>query len=329
MDKTKQVVDESLAGSYHELSESKIAPMLVTGSYVGWLVYVINKYLEGGRLKKNYFSPYLSEPEGLKAVYQYAQRYQEPVTHETALLINHLCYSDPFFIAGIILSDYEEKDLTNVESVKKTVEFEISDRRSNLSEIMADIVYRSLSRINNTNAKHIAWFFCQHPGERFTHHQIKKELNLDLEPNEILKVLEKLVAGDLIEDTTSNIAFKGLTDGALNLILRNRLEEEIMSHPFDFERAFNDQIEALKKEKRSLQNALNSLVGQMAEEILANDMRARYQFSPKLYFPDMTVKKQLTWTDIKVRDYFKRPDGKNVQFDIKATAQTGEILFVE
>jgi hypothetical protein len=43
----------------------------------------------------------------------------------------------------------------------------------------------------------------------------------------------------------------------------------------------------------------------------------------------MTVKKQLTWTDIKVRDYVKRPDGKNIQFDIKATAQTGEILLVE
>ena len=29
---------ESLAGSFHSLSESKIAPMLVTGSYVGWLL---------------------------------------------------------------------------------------------------------------------------------------------------------------------------------------------------------------------------------------------------------------------------------------------------
>jgi len=31
---------ETLAGSFHSLSESKIAPMLVTGSYVGWLLQI-------------------------------------------------------------------------------------------------------------------------------------------------------------------------------------------------------------------------------------------------------------------------------------------------
>ncbi|MEN8219821.1 MAG: hypothetical protein ABFS56_26425, partial [Pseudomonadota bacterium] len=71
--------NETLAGSFHSLSESKIAPMLVTGSYVGWLLSVIRKYLEAGRLKQIYFSPYLTEEEGLQAVYKYAQFYQEPI----------------------------------------------------------------------------------------------------------------------------------------------------------------------------------------------------------------------------------------------------------
>ncbi|OAD22604.1 ATPase domain protein, prokaryote domain protein, partial [Candidatus Thiomargarita nelsonii] len=69
---------ETLAGSFHSLSESKIAPMLVTGSYVGWLLMVIRKYLEAGRLRQIRFSPYLTEEEGLQAVYKYAQFYQEP-----------------------------------------------------------------------------------------------------------------------------------------------------------------------------------------------------------------------------------------------------------
>ncbi|WP_139786906.1 hypothetical protein, partial [Desulfamplus magnetovallimortis] len=41
--------DETMAGSFHGVSESKIAPMLVTGSYVGWLVGILDKYLEAGR----------------------------------------------------------------------------------------------------------------------------------------------------------------------------------------------------------------------------------------------------------------------------------------
>ncbi|WP_186441717.1 hypothetical protein, partial [Desulfamplus magnetovallimortis] len=45
----KTAKDETMAGSFHGVSESKIAPMLVTGSYVGWLVGILDKYLEAGR----------------------------------------------------------------------------------------------------------------------------------------------------------------------------------------------------------------------------------------------------------------------------------------
>ncbi|WP_141699466.1 hypothetical protein, partial [Candidatus Marithrix sp. Canyon 246] len=77
--------DETLAGSFHSLSESKLAPMLVTGSYVGWLIQIIGKYLEAGRLKRMYMSPYLAEDDALEAVYKYAEYCQEPITNETAL----------------------------------------------------------------------------------------------------------------------------------------------------------------------------------------------------------------------------------------------------
>ncbi|MCE7988043.1 MAG: ATP-binding protein [Caldilinea sp. CFX5] len=38
----------SMPGSYHEVSESKVAPMLATGSYIGWMVEIMQKYLEPG-----------------------------------------------------------------------------------------------------------------------------------------------------------------------------------------------------------------------------------------------------------------------------------------
>ncbi|MCK5523071.1 MAG: hypothetical protein KAI83_08055, partial [Thiomargarita sp.] len=118
---------ETLAGSFHSLSESKIAPMLVTGSYVGWLVQIIGKYLEAGRLKRMYMSPYLSEEEGLQAVYKYAEYWQEDITNETALMINQLCQSDPFFISCVIQSECSNKDLTLPDGVVEVVNYEISD----------------------------------------------------------------------------------------------------------------------------------------------------------------------------------------------------------
>ncbi len=91
--------DETLAGSFHSTVESKIAPMLVTGSYVQWLIKISGKYLEAGRLSKIRMAPCLTDVEGLQAVYKYADFYGEAISNESAILINQLCRSDPFFIS--------------------------------------------------------------------------------------------------------------------------------------------------------------------------------------------------------------------------------------
>jgi hypothetical protein len=59
---------ETMPGSYHSLSESKVAPMLVTGSYMAWLKKIMSEYLKAGRLSKIHFSPYLT-PEGLFVIH--------------------------------------------------------------------------------------------------------------------------------------------------------------------------------------------------------------------------------------------------------------------
>ena len=56
--------------------------MLVTGSYIGWLLSIIDKYLEAGRLSRITFSPYLTSEAGLQAVYKYAEVYEEPITNQ-------------------------------------------------------------------------------------------------------------------------------------------------------------------------------------------------------------------------------------------------------
>jgi len=86
--------DETIPGSFHSLSESKIAPMLVTGSYMSWLIEIAGKYLEAGRLSEIRMNPYLTPEKGLEAVYRYSEAYDEPVTNETALMIGRLCMSD-------------------------------------------------------------------------------------------------------------------------------------------------------------------------------------------------------------------------------------------
>ena len=126
----QNALDETIPGSFHSLSESKIAPMLVTGSYVGWLIEISGKYLQGGRLSEWYLPPYLTSEEGLQAVYTYADVYHEPVTNDTALLMNRLCMSDPFFIACVMQSNYADRDL-------------MTEQRENGKQMELDVVAES------------------------------------------------------------------------------------------------------------------------------------------------------------------------------------------
>jgi len=132
--------NKTMAGSFHDVVESKIAPMLVSGSYVGWLVEIIGHYLQAGRLRRFFMSPYLDETDGLQAVYKYANADNYPITHESAVLVNRLCMSDPFFISCVIQSDYPEKDFCDRESVIQTVNYEITNKKAELSMNWAELL---------------------------------------------------------------------------------------------------------------------------------------------------------------------------------------------
>lgn len=311
---------QTLAGSFHGLSESKIAPMLITGSYVGWLLNVINQYLEAGRVKIIPLSPYLTKEEGLEAVYKYAELYEVPITNETAVLLNHLCFSDPFFISCVIQSIYKNRDLTTSEGVVATLHYELSDRRAEMSKTWSEYINLAVKRINSHNAKNLLLHLSKYPDREWTHLQLKDELSLDLEPNDILKLLESLHQADLIQEGTSDIAFKGLQDGTLHLILRNRFEQEISNFEVDLKAEFLEEIRQLKKDKRSLQGQLNQLSGRVAEDQLVMELRTRGRFAPSLYFRGMEQVVEQQWIDVRSRWKFQRPDGKEMEIDVKAEA---------
>ncbi len=176
---------KSLPGSFHSLSESKIAPMLVTGSYVSWLIEISGKYLQAGRLSEWHINPYLSPEGGLEAVYGYAQVYDEPVTNETALLISRLCMSDPFFISCVMQSNYGGRDLTTEKGVIDTFNHEITHRRSRMSKTWSEYIQLTLKKVNDQHAKRMLLHLSRHSDRYWTHEELKRELQIDLDLSEI------------------------------------------------------------------------------------------------------------------------------------------------
>ncbi len=240
--------DETLAGSYHALSESKIAPMLVTGSYVGLLIEITGKYLEGGRLSHISMTPYLTEEEGLQAVYKYAEVLNAPITNDTAVLINRLCMSDPFFISCVFQNDFEGRDLTTREGVIDAANYQITNRKSEMSSTWKEYIEKTLKKINDRNSKDILLHLSKHSDRYWTPEQLKKKLHIDLDVGKIQERLHLMVAADVIEWGSSDIQFRGLRDGTLNLILRNRFEEEIDGFAPDLKQEFHEQAKQLQVE---------------------------------------------------------------------------------
>lgn len=80
----------NLPGAFHGLVESKYAAMLVSGSYVDWMNRMMQEMFVGGRLRGTPFSPRLTPPEGMEAVYRYAEHFGISLTEPLAFPINFL-----------------------------------------------------------------------------------------------------------------------------------------------------------------------------------------------------------------------------------------------
>ena len=322
-------LDETLAGSFHDVVESKIAPMLVTGSYVGWLITVIGKYLQAGRLKRQFMNPYLTTGEGLQAVYKYAEFCDEPITNETAVQINRLCMSDPFFISCVIQSEYENKNLTNWQGVVNTVNYEITDESSEMSMTWGEYIELTLDKINERYAKNILLHLSKYPDRDWTADELKDALNLKIDKHKIREKLETMVKADVIKKGRGDIRYQGLNDGTIYLILRHRFEEEISEFTPDLKLDFIAESDRLKKERNSLQGRLNNLVGKFAEFQLFTDFRTRQTFPLSVYFQGVSDNTRLNIIDVRMRDKFQRADGKEFEIDVRADSDCGRTVLAE
>ncbi len=320
--------DESLAGTYHSLSESKIAPLLITGSYMSWLMDIMTQYLQGGRLTELYISPYLTPDEGLQSVYQYAEFYQASITNESAILLNELCMADPFFISCVI-RHHTNPNLETKEEVVDAVHYQISDRRSAMSKTWHEYLVSTLKLVNDKHAKNLLLFLSKHSVREWTPAELKKELQLPLTVDEIQEKLMLLFKADLIAEGPADIDYKGLSDGTLNLIIRHRFEKEIKGFVPDIKQEFLVQVQALTLKTQRLQGQLSSVSGKMAEHQLAMAFRSRKRFALSAFFQNVVDTTVLNLISVKERVLIQREDGKNMEIDIVATSSCGRVVLVE
>ncbi len=243
---------KSLPGAYHGLVESKIAPMLVSGSYVGWMARMIQDKFKGGRLRRTPISPKLAMDEGMEAVYKYAEYYGRTITDESAVAINFLTQSDPYYIASLFKSDWPARDFSSVDGVVNTLSYEIRNRDGAIFETWSEYIDLTMRQVNGEetkNAKKILLFLSRERNKECTRDEIRAHLKNALDDHTLEKKLNILKFGDLVTQGTNNFRYSGIPDDILDFIFRELYQEEIDQVSPDIDSELVGRMKALRAPK--------------------------------------------------------------------------------
>ncbi|MCP4349915.1 MAG: hypothetical protein GY795_30915, partial [Desulfobacterales bacterium] len=272
-DKDCEILFRNLPGGFHGLSELKYAPMLASGSYIGWMTQMIHEMFVGGRLKKTRVSPKLSFTEGMEAVFKYAEHYKIEITDRSALIMNVLTQSDPFYIATLFRSDWPGRDFSSTEGILNTFAYEILDRDGELFGTWSEYINLAIKAVNNIYGKKILLYLSMERHRECPRDEIRNHLGWQPEDDsELEKKLLTLEYGGLITRGSSDYHYKGIEDDILDLIFRERYQYEVDMVRPDVTAELLAKIRMLEDDRKSLEGKFRELKGRLLELIVWREL---------------------------------------------------------
>jgi len=271
-DKELDKLQDDLAGGYLSTAESKIAPLLVSGSWVGWLMNELNTMLPS-RFRYKYLKN-MPENEASELLYKYSRFFDAPVTEETVYLLVRLAEGNPFYISAVIRSDCPGKGLTTVEGLTRTLEFETLDDQGTIKASWMEYVSSAFKKVNGKNAKKIVLYLCQHRDREVTRSELLEKLSLDIDDSELEGKLDALIRADIISHGQTFFDYRGVNDNIFDKVFRGVYEKEIRD--FDIrviKKEYSAELEKLKKQYDSLLGKFNYQKGYFAEYLILDQLR--------------------------------------------------------
>jgi hypothetical protein len=261
---------DNLAGSYFHTCEYKNAPLLVAGSWVGWLMDDLNRMLPGRFLKKRLEN--MPEEEAVEMIFKYSLLNNIPVTQETAHLIAQLSEGNPFYIDALFRSVFKEKNLSTKEGVRKTLEFETLDPDGSINATWMEYIDAVFPRINQVHAKDIVLYLSKHRDRNVSRKELKEFLKLEMPDIELEKKLKALYKSDIIEEDAGG--YRGVRDNIFDKVFRRSYSDDI--DKFLAEEAQNEYkalFEEIQREYKKLSGEYNCYKGAFAEFVITHHLK--------------------------------------------------------
>jgi hypothetical protein len=257
---------KTLAGGYLSTAESKIAPLLVSGSWVGWLMKELNSMLPA-RFKQKLIKN-IPENEAEELLYKYSRFFDVPVTEETAFSLIRITEGNPFYISAVIRSDHPGKDLTTIDGLTDTLEFETLNDQGLIKQSWMEYMAKAFPEINDKNAKNIVLHLSKYRDREWTRAELREALNLDMPEKDLEKKLKALVKTDIISQGPSNFDYRGVKESIFDKVFRGVYEKEIRQFsPKVIREEYSTELKEEKKRYKSLLGKYNWLRGYHAVKL--------------------------------------------------------------
>ncbi len=274
--KTNQAND--FAAGYMSTAEYKNAPLLIAGSWVGWLMNDLIMMLPGRF--KFYFLKAIPENEAIEMIYRYSLVEGLPVTEETAYLMARLTEGNPFYISALFRSYYQDKDFTTEEGVLQTLEFETLNHGGEIRGTWLEYIESALPRINEQYAKDIVLYLSKHRDELTSRQKLKLALGLEMSDNELDKKLKTLLRSDIIEE--NYFKYRGVQDNIFDKVFRSQYGHEIDEFvPVGMRNEYKALFEELKDKYKKLSGEYNRYKGAYAEFMIVQHLLRAYQHNER------------------------------------------------
>jgi hypothetical protein len=267
--KSENQLADTLAGGYLSTAESKIAPLLVSGSWVGWLMDELNNMLPA-RFRYKYLKN-MPEDEASELLFKYSRFFDVPVTEETAFSLVCISEGNPFYISSVIRSNHPDKDLTSIDGLTGTLEFETLDDQGLIKTSWMEYIAKAFPKINDRNAKNMVLHLSKHRDRDWTRDELREALNLEMPDPDLEKKLNALVKADIINKGRSYYCYRGVNDNIFDKVFRGVYDEEIRKFGGNaIRKEYSDELKKEKKRYKRLLGKLNYQEGYHAEFLILN-----------------------------------------------------------
>ena len=318
-DEATTIRADQFAAGYMSTAEYRNAPLLISGSWIGWLRHLLHTMLPS-RFRQ-YELEDMPEDETVEMIYKYVQLYDTPITEEVVYAMSQLCEGNPFYVSAVFES---AADLSTPEALLDILEYETLHSRGHIRGVWMEYLSKVFYQVKQENAKNIVLYLCQHRDREVGRDELRQALDLNMTDFELEQKLHALVKSDIIEEGRSNFYYRGVQDNLFDKVFRGQYADDIRHFDArEISQEYRALYEQARREYRSLLGKYNQLKGLFAEFAIINQLRLHAWRKPEL-FRSITHNLPADFQFVEYEQVWRykvtRPDRSELELDILARA---------